>query len=257
MGDCFITRRGGGAGGSKVTAIAVENAENLPASAKEGTIAVITDTAVGNVYIQNTEPDSPAVGDVWVNTGVTSQAPIQIGNVTLYPSAAKQYGDGVWAPAIAKVYLNGAWVELISGMLYDSGNEFDAVTGGWSITNKGSKAEDYILVGSSSLTANQSSYATHAKPVDFTDFNTLEVHFTSARSNTSVGYIQVRVYDESEKQVLSANAVSGSATVTDKLVVMDISALEGKYYVRVVANHGSGGETKNVQGQFDLVRCLA
>jgi hypothetical protein len=57
-------------------------------------------------------------------------------NITVYPLSAKQYVNGAWVDKEAKSYQNGAWVEWMT-YLYNRGNEFELLTGGWTVLNEG------------------------------------------------------------------------------------------------------------------------
>lgn len=104
-----------GAGGASPLNFKVVGGTSAPASPKENTIWVNTNTAIASWFFSATEPESPAEGMVWISTGKTSTAPfnaLKKNNITVYPISAKQYVSGAWADKTAKIYQNGAWVAV-------------------------------------------------------------------------------------------------------------------------------------------------
>lgn len=120
---------GGGSVGSLKT-IAVSEIAYLPSSAKDGTIAVITRTTVPNTYVQNEQPTAQKNGDVWITTSGTSNAPIILGNITLYPTSMKQYNGSEWVSVSGYIRSNGEWLSL-EMILFRNGNTYSEITGGW------------------------------------------------------------------------------------------------------------------------------
>lgn len=121
---------GGGSSGAAVNVTAVASASALPASADEGDIAIVSTVAVNNVYVQNDTPSAPEAGDVLITTANSSNAPAQIGNITIYPNGFKQYQSGSWVVVTGYVYSGGAWVGL-ELWLFTTGNAYQNNTGGW------------------------------------------------------------------------------------------------------------------------------
>lgn len=129
MSSAIITRRGGSGGGS-IRLITVQSEARLPGSAPEGTAAVISTTPAVRLYATNTPPASPKTGDVWLSVGVASNAPIQAGMITVYPAGFRQYVNGEWQNVTGFVRHGGEWVSM-ELMLFETGNAYLAVTGGW------------------------------------------------------------------------------------------------------------------------------
>jgi len=262
MSNVFISRRGGGGTGGKVNAISVASAENLPASAKEGTIAVITSTAIKNVYVQNTEPTVVEVGDVWISTGVASTVPVQLGNATLYPSAVKQYVTGEWKSVSAYVFFSGSWMTL-EMYLFRSGDQNESVTGGWLAAKR---MYGVPVIGETALeaaygTANQSYNRVLFRTknaVDLSAYKTLKASFTPITRNHSGRSVAVGVGNspfaegalEETESTLAACTI-GYAQTTDAqpqnfTLEYDISELSDSLYV-VVHIHSSECSCISVQ----------
>lgn len=124
----------GGGGGASLN-FKIVGGTSAPASPKENTIWVNTSTAITSWAFSATEPETPVAGMVWITTGKSSTAPfnaLKKNNITVYPISAKHYVSGAWVDKTAKSYQNGAWVDWWNGELYEYGNEYEGVTGGWS-----------------------------------------------------------------------------------------------------------------------------
>ena len=137
MSEGYIIGGGGSALNFKV--IAVSSELLLPATAKENTIAVITDTAITAYVFSSTAPTSPAEGMVWFATGTNSTVgfnAIKKNGLWVYPTGCQQYVSGAWVSRTAKTYQNGAWVDW-TRWLYNNGDEVTSVTGGWKSINEG------------------------------------------------------------------------------------------------------------------------
>lgn len=102
---------------------AYESENELPQTADENTIAVITDKEITAHVFATEEPQTPAEGLVWFETGAAGKvyfAATADGSIYLYPSKAKQYVSGAWASKAAKIYQNG-WIDW-SVYLFEQGN---------------------------------------------------------------------------------------------------------------------------------------
>lgn len=120
-----------GAGRQRLKVIAAASKAALPATAKDGTIAVITTTAVGTVWAQADEPASHSAGDVWIKTGLSSTAPINLatkGSALLYPKNAAQYIGGQWVSVTLYTRSNSVWVIGLA-YLYNR-DTFTSMSGG-------------------------------------------------------------------------------------------------------------------------------
>lgn len=141
MGECFISRRGGAGGGG--AGLNVVTGLTEPSSAKENTIWVKSNAAGKKYVFSETEPENPPEGLIWFR--VSSMGIITRTDV---------YADGTWAAADAYMYLAGNWVQIAAawnGELFDNGNQYEDVTGGWSVDNSyyGSGSIGTTIVGGS------------------------------------------------------------------------------------------------------------
>lgn len=104
-----------------------------PSNPKENTIWVNTDKEITGWHFATEQPDDMKEGEVWFSTGTYSTTEfnaLKKNGIQVYPISAKQYVGGAWVNKVAKSYQGGAWVDL-RVYLYNDGNEFIDITGGW------------------------------------------------------------------------------------------------------------------------------
>lgn len=132
-----------GSGDISIKAITVNNESNLPASARDGVIAVVSSVKAKTVYVQNTEPLEFVEGDIWMTVAEDSNAPIQKKAITVYPSSFKQRIGTSWITVPGYVRYNGVW-ESLDLWLFKTGNPYSNITGGWKKygTNEGAQVNE-------------------------------------------------------------------------------------------------------------------
>ncbi len=226
--------RRGGAGITLKTAI-YPAVGNLPASAEDGTLAVITATPLGIITLDTAQPTAAVAGDLWLSTLFVGRAAIQLSEKPLaraYPFTAAQYIGGVWTFTRAFVY-HGGWVEL-RAWLYDMGNNHPENGGAWAV--------DYIESGYGSVVFNAQNIALtrtiagsrtsvkKADPIDFTPANTLKLVLKKT-STAATGYVNVIV--DNGTTTLATLTASTWAANEERTLSLDVSALNGAYYLRV------------------------
>lgn len=182
--------------------------------------------------VSATNADVPN-GTVWISTGTSSSVEfnaLKKNGIQVYPLTAKQYVNGAWADKAAKTYQGGAWVDWWNGELFDNGNQYDDITGGWvqgqyQVYGGENATGGTIAIGSTiQLKDNGGQNCVSArtnKKIDLARFNTVTATFTGN------GY------------VFAANATSGIPAVlgTEKANSIDVSALSGEYYVGVMVRN--------------------
>lgn len=235
-----------------VNMVQYESADDLPASAPEGTIAIIVVAAITRVFVGPHPPASPLNMDKWVWTGSQSQAPIQFNDeISFYPRAVYQYNNRthVWVLKPGYVFTSGAWVEL-SMYVYDNGEEILET-----VSEYGASA-DVTFIKQASYIEGQAVYNVNNvydwlytdDPIDLTDVSTLYIKSSGSGTYFS-GWFGV------------SGAKNGSAFIaqvalgTSELVrSVDVSSLTGDYYIGVKwghsANAGSGGERLYVNEMY-------
>nr|DAM55816.1 MAG TPA: Receptor Binding Protein sandwich domain, phage receptor.75A [Caudoviricetes sp.] len=131
-----------------------------PTSPKENMIWVKANVKKAPKYVfAVAAPDSPSEGLIWFlasSSGAITQA--------------SAYTDGAWVTTDAYMYLAGNWVQITAawnGELFDNGNQYEDVTGGWSVDNSyygGGSIGTAIVGGSGGNNSDQGSkiYTTKA-----------------------------------------------------------------------------------------------
>lgn len=224
-------------GGASISAKAYASADELPTTAKDGTIAVISATPVGNVYAQSAEPTEPLEGDVWVAFGVDGNVPVATGNVIIYPSEAKQYLSGSWVEKTILIFAEGEWKTLFM-YLFHAGNTYESITGGWTSTGytspngsntQGTVGDSIVCKAVSGSSANACGVVGTVNPVQISGKKTLRVI-----GNIS-GYVKEAVYYISLLKAKGNGAGDYVARISltqngDFNATADLTEVEGEFY---------------------------
>jgi len=117
-----------------------------PASPKENTIWINTDTNITGWSFGVEQPASPVSGMVWIQTAMTGSATfnaLKENAVHIVLTGAMQYTksgwSGSWSDKTAKIYQNGSWKSIEkAGILFKNGEQYSSITGGWINTYTGS-----------------------------------------------------------------------------------------------------------------------
>lgn len=94
-------------GGLNIEFIAIASEDALPETAKENTVAIITETPIGEWQLSVTEPSTRADGtelidgDIWIIGGLTED--------TLLPQLVYQYNNGMFGAARSAIFQNEVW----------------------------------------------------------------------------------------------------------------------------------------------------
>lgn len=235
----------GGGGGDASLGFSVVAQETQPTSPTENMIWVETSAEMTGWVLSAAAPESPVEGTVWISTGTSSLVSFNAlggGENTLmvYPLNVSQYNNGAWASVSAMSYINGEWVVWWNGILFDNGDQYEAITGGWEqnagfIYSSSNQSMGTVTIGNTLkcvCSSGKTSYAVTKNKIDVTDYSTLNVTVTSKGrkeyelalmaepgnvQNNNVAYIPLSNYENS----------------------MDISTISGSYYV-VVGSAGDG-----------------
>lgn len=247
------TNAGGGGGGLNFKVVGGTSA---PSSPKENTIWVNTSVVITGWVFSATAPSSPAAGLVWIPTGESSAVDfnaLKKNGIQVYPVSAKQYVGGAWVDKTAKIYQGGAWKELVT-YLYNKGDECTDLTGGWAATaakpsGSGSTAvSPAVTKGTDSITLSMYSgygnyrigYLATAKSIDLTNYSKITINVTKLSVKG-----EIIVSNSKTSGFSKAASMQFSVGVN----VLDISSLNGKYYVLL----GMGGHEGTASFTFDKV----
>lgn len=236
------TNAGNSGGGSSLNFKVVGNPQ--PETAKENTIWVDAETISGWVF-SATEPEAPQDNMVWIQTIMTSPVAfnaLKKNGIMVYPLAAKQYTGGAWVDKTAKTWKGNAWADWAT-WLYDSGNEFEGLTGGW---EHKTTSTTYTSTSGSAFTKNAdnmyqenctngSRRACTTNMIDLTPFKEIHMIFSGKAGGISV-------FDEIPgTSTATVKADGDEAFFTKTEVVLDVSAVNKAQYVTV-----GDGNTKGI-----------
>lgn len=126
----MIFNTGGNGSGAKTRVISIVDASALPATAREGTIVVISSTAVKTVYVQMKQPETAVPGDAWIAQG-DGKLLYSVGKtVNISFAIVRQYNGQEWKNVEVYQLVNGKWVSGVVYLLYFDDDCTD-LTGGW------------------------------------------------------------------------------------------------------------------------------
>lgn len=222
----------GGSGSASLNfkIIAYESEEKLlKAEPKENTIGVVTNTPIAARVFSAVQPQSLIDGAVWILTGANSPAAFNAlkakkDALIVYPILAKQsVGGGVLVDLVAKSYIGGKWVDWWNGELYDSGNIYEDVTGGWTSDETAQIPTITYNATTMEINASASGYnrkVRTGKKIDMGMWSSLvfDGTHTNAQSYNTMGLL-----DDNKAEVASIELINGHE--------LDISAFTGMYYV--------------------------
>lgn len=229
-------------GGAKINIKAYAVVGNLPASDKEGAVAIITTTAIGTVYASNSTPSAPVSGDVWVLLGSDNLAEIDLGKNILVPArVVYQYSGSVWIQLESYVYIGSVWVELTMFVYYYG-----------TFYHGGSFSRASYSGGNCYITLNAGNIQVHVNN-DSDNYGRIDGYTTSAIDLTDISAVKIKYMTPADARVanvmrLQVAAVRGStptayvslARSTNGTGTLDVSGLSGLYYI------GYHAETQNL-----------
>ena len=120
-----------------------------------------------------------------------------------------------------------------NGELYDAGNQYTDVTGGWIRHGNGGTVtfnDDNIYLTTLEDYSEGAVDTTNA--VDLTDFATLKVTASVTKREHMLGQVSVYTKNEAGKETIAASASLDSSS-TETVTSLDVSGLSGAYYVRI------------------------
>ena len=231
MSDVALEGFGGGGGASLNFNVKDYATEELlmAATGKVNEIGIITSMPMTGWYMAAKQPEGMQPGEVWISTGTASQVAFSAlkkgGTVMVYPLSAKQMQeDGTLVDVPAKSWQNGQWVDWWDGSLYDSGNEYASITGGWE--KYASTYADVFEKNADHMRILGATVGT-ARPINLTGKTNIRasIYTNSDAAGTKLGLKKTKTGDF----VASVDIPRGS-TYADEDVTLPIS-LEGEYYV--------------------------
>ena len=224
---------GGGAGLN----FSVVGSEAQPSGPKENMIWAITSEPVTGWIFSAEPPADPEQGLLWIQTGTASAVAfnaVKKNGIEVYPISAKQGTGTSWVDVTCKSYQSGEWVDWWNGELYDSGDEYEFVTGGWVFSADGQKAGSYMRLGSNETNANNIKTVRTANTIPLDGRSVVEVRISSGDLQHSTTDLNIEVVSDSGSVIASKTVVHGTDR-TLKAVVgqLDVSGINGAAYIQV------------------------
>ena len=226
-----------------------------PASPYENLFWVNTEATITSWIFSATEPTEPIDGMVWISIGTSSSKEfnaLQKNGIMVYPLVAKQYITDAWFDKELNSYQNGEWSDCWNGELFLAGDQYLAVTGGWSKSGY-SVSSDFNSTDNSQVTIGdqivcEATIVSNANDTDLNGacgtVNKVDITgYTKLRVKGSVtGYrSEVRLYIgvHTSKKITDSPTAKISITAKgsfDKVLTLPTSA--SSYYVFVLAAVG-------------------
>lgn len=208
-----------------------------PATPKENTIWIDTDSEITSWIFSAAEPETAAEGMVWIFAGTTSPAEFNALRkqcVMVYPMSAKQYISGAWVDKTMKIYQGGTWINTYQYIIRDGVlvEQFDTGFGGYTYSTSSNNTtvtqqNGYVEIkGASGGTG----FTRTTNALDFTNAKSLVVEFVGysawSHENATMAVWNRKTTASYESRVAYVNmAGSNLARLT-----LDVSNITGVNY---------------------------
>lgn len=250
MGSVALEGFGGGGGAS--LNFKVVPGLTQPGTAAENTIWVKTEK-INDWYFSPTQPEGLQDWDVWFIT--STKSPVEFNalkknGVQICPTSAQQYVNGVLEIVPPMIYQNGRWTPWIV-YLYDAGNEYESVTGGWTINGYGQKEDSRIFLGKNANYEKKDNTATTSNKLIFGGGEIVEVH-GFFYSSTSASYFEVRLVDDSGTVVAKGEHTYADGNNVEVILTVTAPNGGGEFYVQVAAGQTTGD--RSTYAYFNFAR---
>lgn len=249
---------GGGAGLNFDVKRYSTEAELLAATPKENTIGIISTTEMTGWIIDANQTEELTEGMVWILVGNESAVEfnaLRKNGLQVYPLGAKQMVDGTLVYVTAMIYQNGEWVQWWNGELFDNGDQWESVTGGW--TSNGYTRSDSLPVLSGSIgtdgtiTLNGSNSGVVMmgtdEPIDLRGFSSITAYCKDLKPlNSSSMYLAITKSKTKYNSNFAASADFGSNKTSVDIPIG--TSLQGEYYILVGTGNSAqqGGKITKV-----------
>ena len=213
-----------------------------PNNPSENTIWVNTDVEITDYKLSKNEPKNPTEGMVWISLGETSDVAFCTLKIVgrefdeVCPIFAKQYVSGAWVDKTAKIYQDGKWVDWVT-YLYNAPNEFEELTGGWTISGFkiGSAGFGNVTKSDTGMTFTGVSGTSYcgvfcANKIDLSNLSTLTVLSSSENAK-----LELRLSTTKDMNT-NASGFYGQYTqyVKDGIATYSLDGITGSYYLGFV-----------------------
>lgn len=224
-----------------------------PNNPKENTLWVNTDTDITDWAFSATDPTGTE-GMAWFITGTNALTPfnaLKNNRITVYPLKCAQYISGTWVIKEAKMYLSGSWTDFWNGMLYEIGDEYELITGGFLKsyennigTRTFTKNSDSFYLKSAGTTSGGANFTVStAKKINLSGFSTLFARIKHTNSKSTKFHLGVDTVNNI--QTYHATCTFSQESDFEGIVSMDISSLSGEYFVLLGMSGGTWSNSGN------------
>ena len=234
-------------------------AELLASTGKENRIGVVTPVPMTGWRFDANQPEDLQEGEVWFCAGAISALEfnaLKKNWIQIYPLSAKQLTGKTLEKVPAKTFRNGIWEDWWDGRLYEYGDEFEDITGGWTtegFTYSGytmqpgnfTKGSDYLLLNAPGTSA----YACVVgckNAIDLSGYSFLEITYTNTSFTNNIGLVLSIATSKEVRADRVAQFIGTGAVDTKKTERTPIS-LSGKYYIGCSSSKGCGGKLHSLK----------
>lgn len=219
-------------GGGTALNFRVVGGTTAPTNPAENCIWVNTDTPITSWIFSAEEPSPAEPGMVWFSVGTASPMEfnaLKKNGIQVYPLSAKQYVDGAFVDKPAQSYQGGEWDEWWDGTIYNYGDLFEHLTGGWeeysnsSITPTITYADEYIEIKATGSSGKMAA-ANIVNTFDLTNVTSITAEMETNKYNRCSLYVK-----HATTGVMSY--VRTTANNTKNTVELDTSALSGEHII--------------------------
>lgn len=234
-------------GGGAALNFKIVGGTTQPSSASENTIWVNTDEEITSWIFSVTEPTELVEGMVWIVTGTDSGLAfnaLKKNAIYIYPLSAKQYVGGKWNEIEMYINQNGSWDEVITTTYIFQNGAFTKGSLDSYISNDSSDAG--ILDGFIGLYAENGSvvFCWATEKYDISNYSKIIFVVKSMEYTTNGGTLSFDVCLSADSQDPAASIsvpIQNSSSITEH--VLDVSSLDGSYYVRAGIERSKTGNS--------------
>ena len=242
------TNAGGGGGGGGFTFKVVRYDTTPSGTAKENTIAVVSETAISGWVMQAEEPSVMAEDDgfVWIQVATQSDVAFYVDKkqyLKVYPKVVKQYVDGAWSNVEAYAYQSGEWVAFSSALIFlcKEGDECVAVTGGWAGANVKNNGDSLLFNGT--INANSKVWFQTLNKISIQGKETLVFDMSTGNRHSYWSDFCLGISTSSKPTVNDFAAyvvpTEKNESLARQLVEVPISSVNGDYYIVCYMRNGN------------------
>ena len=212
-----------------------------PSSPVENTIWVNTNTTITSWVFSVEQPSNPSNGMVWITIDMSNNIgfnALKNNGIHIYLCTAKQYVNGAWADVTSKIYQNNGWTELMkkSTTIYNIGNLYQDITGGWEIYNGTRETavidNTGIVFSRTSGSSGKSATVATKNKINVTEYETLFVNVLNTASTGSDGYVEIGILESPSAAPTFIASKQGQYGETGEFE-LDLSNISGEYYIAI------------------------